>query len=104
MPPSLVRMRPPPVPVKIPAFVSRLASASQVISAESIDRRIRFIAIMFFLVLAILAVRAFDLTVLQHGKLKDKAQRQYLKRVVIPAHRGRLLDRHGRTLAISLPV
>lgn len=67
-------------------------------------RRLEWVVGFFMLGFAILAVRAVDLAVLQGDKLKGKAQDQHRKKVVVQANRGRILDRQGRTLAISVPV
>ncbi len=56
------------------------------------------------LAFAILAGRAFDLTVLQGADLRQRALNQYQRKITAQAHRGRFLDRRGHTLAISLPV
>ena len=93
-----------PLSIKMPTFLSREASSIPEQSAESIKKRLKFMVGMFILAFIILAVRAFDLTVLQHNTLKRRVQKQYLRHVTIPAYRGRILDRHRRTLAISLPV
>nr|CRH06757.1 Peptidoglycan glycosyltransferase [Candidatus Magnetococcus massalia] len=66
--------------------------------------RLDLIIGIFLLSFAILAVRAVDLFVLQGPELRNMAEQQHERRVTIPANRGLILDRHGRTLAISLPV
>ena len=96
--------RPPPLPVKMPAFLARERGTVPFLPPELIKKRLKFLGSIFILAFVVLAYRAFDLTVLQHNHLKGIAQRQYLKRVTVPAHRGRILDRNRRTLAISLPV
>lgn len=89
---------------RVPAFLARRTLPVPVQSAESLEKRLNFLFGMFLLVFVILAARGVDLTVIQHDTLKARAQSQYRKRVVIPAHRGRVLDRNGKTLSISLPV
>lgn len=71
---------------------------------EQVRQRLDLFLGLFLLAFFILGVRAMDLTVLQGDRLRVKAQDQHKKRVAIPAHRGRITDRHGRPLAISLPV
>ncbi len=53
---------------------------------------------------AIVAMRLFDLQVIQAHNLKRKAVRQQEATVDIPARRGGILDRHGRDLALSTPA
>lgn len=57
-------------------------------------------AAWFLLVLA----RLVDLQVLQHEQLYAKAMRQHVGSVDIPARRGRLIDRRGRELALSMQM
>ena len=54
----------------------------------------------FLLVLA----RLVDLQVLQHEQLSARAMRQQVGSVEIPARRGRLIDRRGRELALSMQM
>ncbi len=51
-----------------------------------------------------MSVRAFYLQVLEGDFYQQKGERQQVKEVIIPAHRGMLLDRNGIPLAISAPV
>ena len=94
----------PPPSFQMPMFLVSRPRSIPTQSAESVEKRLLFLEGLFFLAFLILAVRAFDLTVLQHDTLRKRAQNQYRKHVIIPAHRGQILDRNGRTLAISLPV
>ena len=65
----------------------------------------RFLMLGFFIVAAsaliLMSVRhqIFEKTFLQH-----EGERRYLKNVIIPAHRGRILDRNHHVLAASTPV
>lgn len=68
------------------------------------EGRLQFVSGFFMLVFGILVVRAADLTIWQGDHLRAKAEDQHKKKIVVPAHRGRILDRNGRPLAISLPV
>ncbi|MBF0584135.1 MAG: hypothetical protein HQL80_07870, partial [Magnetococcales bacterium] len=97
----------PPIAIhlpKVPAFLARRTLQVPVQSPESIEKRLKFLFGMFLLAFLVLAARAVDLTVVQHETLKARAQSQYRKRIVTPAHRGRILDRNGKTLSVSLPV
>jgi len=40
----------------------------------------------------------------QHVRLRDLAERQYSRQITLHPERGRILDRHGRVLATSVPV
>lgn len=66
--------------------------------------RITFMLGFFVLAFSVLALRAVDLTVVQADYLQQKARNQHKKKITLTASRGRILDRHGRTLAISLPM
>ena len=66
--------------------------------------RLEILVGLFMLAFAILAIRAFDLTILQGESLHRRAQNQHKKKITVPASRGRFLDRNGKTLAISMPM
>jgi penicillin-binding protein 2 len=51
----------------------------------------------------VLAVRLYHLQVEQSGTLEQRQMRQSVRRVLLPAPRGRLLDRRGRLLADNQP-
>lgn len=53
-------------------------------------------------VLASLIVRLVQLQVVRGGRLQTIAERQRLATIVLEPHRGRLLDRRGRPLAINV--
>ncbi|MBF0186207.1 MAG: hypothetical protein HQM06_17705 [Magnetococcales bacterium] len=109
-PPGTARPRIPvsvrlPVPRGVPNFLARRTHLPvPTLSAESLHKRFYFLLSCFIFVFLVLAYRAVDLTVIQHGMLKEKAQNQYRKKVVVPAYRGRIMDRNGKTLSVSLPV
>ncbi|MBF0308661.1 MAG: penicillin-binding protein 2 [Magnetococcales bacterium] len=67
-------------------------------------KRLEFILGIFMLAFVVLAIRSLDLALVQGSKLRERAESQYKKRVVVPANRGRFLDRRGTPLAVSLPV
>ncbi|MBF0136415.1 MAG: penicillin-binding protein 2 [Magnetococcus sp. DMHC-1] len=73
-------------------------------SEAHFQSRMRFVVGTFLLSFALLAIRALDLTILQGDTLRERAESQHKKKVAIPGVRGRILDRHGRTMATSLPV
>ena len=56
------------------------------------------------LLVAVLAVRAVDVQILDSDFLQDQGDARYLRTVSIPAHRGMITDRNGEPLAISAPV
>jgi len=56
------------------------------------------------LVLAIIAGRLFQLHYAQREELLEKAERQRSREVTLFARRGRILDRNGRVLAVSVPT
>jgi len=65
----------------------------------------RLVVLFLFLVgMLSLAVRAIELQVFQHDFLQQKGSAHQTRVVSIPAHRGKILDRHGEPLAISTPV
>ncbi|MGF1546325.1 MAG: peptidoglycan D,D-transpeptidase FtsI family protein [Thiotrichales bacterium] len=51
-----------------------------------------------------LALRAFELQVLQHDFLQEMGDARHLRVVHTPALRGMITDRHGEPLAVSAPV
>lgn len=65
----------------------------------------RLVVLFLFLVgMLLLAVRAIELQVFQHDFLQQKGSAHQTRIVNIPAHRGKILDRHAEPLAISTPV
>ncbi|MDA8361227.1 MAG: penicillin-binding protein 2 [Gammaproteobacteria bacterium] len=55
-------------------------------------------------VLALMVVRAFYLQILDASFLSREARRQAIQAIQEQGHRGMILDRYGRPLAISTPV
>jgi cell division protein FtsI/penicillin-binding protein 2 len=53
-------------------------------------------------ILAVLQLRLIDVQLVQGGRLQRMAQRQQLATIPLQPHRGRLLDRRGRLLAINV--
>ena len=54
--------------------------------------------------LAGLLLRLIDVQLVQGGRLQRMAQRQQLATILLQPHRGRVLDRRGRPLAINVEV
>lgn len=52
----------------------------------------------------LLVGRAVDLQVLDNGFLRGQGRARYVHVVQLPAHRGMIVDRNGKPLAISTPV
>ncbi len=63
-----------------------------------------FLVMVFALMLLGLLVRAFYIQVWASDFLQRRGDRQQIRVMNLPAHRGRLLDREGAPLAISAPV
>jgi cell division protein FtsI (penicillin-binding protein 3) len=73
-------------------------------SVPRIKSRLAFAAIFFVLLFLAVAVRAFQLQILQGEKLKRLGERQHLKEWIVLPKRGTILDRAGEPLALSLEV
>lgn len=55
-------------------------------------------------VMGVLGWRAVDLHVFKRDFLQAQADARHLRSVTIPAHRGMIIDRRGKPLAVSTPV
>ena len=66
--------------------------------------RIRLIGVVFTLCFALLAMRAFDLQVLQEQQWEERAERQHQKVIPLTPQRGTIFDRNGEELAVSVDV
>jgi cell division protein FtsI (penicillin-binding protein 3) len=64
--------------------------------------RLRVAKIVFVILFAVMAGRAFQLQVLQGEKLKRLGERQHLKEWIVLPKRGAVVDRTGEPLALSL--
>ncbi len=53
---------------------------------------------------AVLAGRSLYLQVVNNGFLQERGAARYSRELELPAHRGRIVDRHGEVLAVSTPV
>ncbi len=66
--------------------------------------RIRLIGVVFTLCFALVAMRAFDLQVLQGQQWGERAERQHQKIIPLTPQRGTIFDRNGEELAVSVDV
>ena len=66
--------------------------------------RIRLIGVVFTLCFALVAMRAFDLQVLQEQQWEERAERQHQKVIPLTPQRGTIFDRNGEELAVSVDV
>jgi len=66
--------------------------------------RWRFLLLLMFGAMLLLAGRALYLQVLDRQFLQHQGDIRHVGVVPVPAHRGRILDRNGELLAISSPV
>lgn len=62
------------------------------------------LVVMFGLLAGSVVVRAVDLQVVRKDFLQHQGDARHLRTMTIPAHRGMITDRHGKSLAISTPV
>src|SRR2546429_3993587 len=62
------------------------------------------VAGVFAGLLALIVLRAVDLTVLRGPELARLAALQHRARIALTPHRGPIVDRHGEALALSLDV
>ena len=66
--------------------------------------RIRLIGVVFTLCFALVAIRAFNLQVLQGQQWDERAERQHQKVIPLTPQRGTIFDRNGEELAVSVDV
>ena len=67
----------------------------------SANRRIRALALVFAVLLAVTLARAFWLQAVMRSEYAAMAIRQHRETVVVPAPRGTIFDRNGEPLAIG---
>ena len=67
-----------------------------------IRRRVTALGVALALALGALLLRLIDVQVVQSDRLQALAQRQQLATILLQPHRGRVLDRRGRPLAINV--
>ncbi|MDA3919230.1 MAG: penicillin-binding protein 2 [Salinisphaera sp.] len=63
-----------------------------------------FVLLLFAGFAGALGWRAFDLQVLDQAFLTHQGDMRHLRTVSVPAHRGAIVDRNGRPLALSAPT
>jgi cell division protein FtsI/penicillin-binding protein 2 len=66
-----------------------------------IERRIGLLFAVFCLLLTAALARAFWLQAVRGGELRADASAQQTRSVIVPGHRGRILDRNDKELAVS---
>jgi len=66
-----------------------------------VERRIGLLFALFLLLLGAATARAAWLGTVKSGSLGERAVRQQLEDLVVPARRGTIFDRRGRELAVS---
>ena len=71
---------------------------------KGIRFRIRLIGVVFTLCFVLVAIRAFDLQVLQEQQWDERAERQHQKVIPLTPQRGTIFDRNGEELAVSVDV
>jgi cell division protein FtsI/penicillin-binding protein 2 len=69
---------------------------------RSCERRILLVCIAGFCVLAGIVARLWEVQIVRSAELTQRAQEQYQDRVEILPDRGKILDRHGDMLAVSV--
>jgi cell division protein FtsI (penicillin-binding protein 3) len=79
-------------------------SQSPVLAVRLPSWRSRVVLFVLFVAFAALAGRAIWLQGLSTDFLQKQGEARYARTVVLPATRGKILDRHGKVLASSLPV
>jgi cell division protein FtsI (penicillin-binding protein 3) len=71
-------------------------------SFAGVKSRLTFAGVFFVLIFLAVALRAFQLQILQGEKLKQLGEKQHLKEWIVLPKRGTILDRAGEPLALSL--
>jgi cell division protein FtsI (penicillin-binding protein 3) len=79
-------------------------SKSPVLDEDKNKWRSIFLLGFVLLLLISLIARAAYLQIYKQDFLQDKGEARYSRNIKLPAHRGRILDRNGEILAMSLPV
>jgi cell division protein FtsI/penicillin-binding protein 2 len=67
-------------------------------------RRLRLLALLGFVAFAALFVRLLQIQVLDHGRFARAAKQQQTRRVILEPERGRIYDRHLRSLADNVSL
>jgi cell division protein FtsI (penicillin-binding protein 3) len=77
-------------------------SKSAVLASRLPAWRSRFVVVLIFLGFAALATRAFWIQIVDQDFYADQGQKRYQRTIELDAMRGRIVDRHGALLAVSL--
>ncbi|HET9764376.1 MAG TPA: penicillin-binding protein 2, partial [Casimicrobiaceae bacterium] len=84
--------------------MSAAIAARRAIPPALPPRRAQLVFATLLVLFALLAARSLYLQRIDNGFLQEQGSSRYSRSVVVPAHRGRILDRLGMPLAISTPV
>jgi len=71
---------------------------------EQSIRRVQFLARALFVWAALILARLVWLQIIQHDEYRQQALKQQERIVEVQAERGKILDREGQSLAMSIPV
>jgi cell division protein FtsI (penicillin-binding protein 3) len=66
--------------------------------------RSRFVVMLMSAIFCVLTARAFWIQVVDHGFYVTQGQKRYQRTIALDAMRGRIVDRNGALLAVSLPT
>jgi len=66
--------------------------------------RLRLVLGLFGCIFCAIFIRLAVVQIFQHTYLRAQAERQHSHQITLQPERGRILDRHGRVLATSVPV
>lgn len=66
--------------------------------------RIRLVGICFILIFVLIALRAFQLQVLNQEEWQKRAERQHQKNIPLMPQRGTIYDSHGEEMALSVEM
>jgi len=80
------------------------ATTSKIVAPQFAVWRVRAVAYGLLVGFAVLAGRGVYLQVVVHDDLTRRGDARTTRDLVLPAHRGRLLDREGAVLASSVPA
>lgn len=61
----------------------------------NVSGRIKFLAIILIVAMGLIILRLFDLQIIKHGHYQELAQQEQVKKLVIPAERGRIYALDG---------
>jgi penicillin-binding protein 2 len=68
-----------------------------------LDRRLRVVRLLVWVVLAVLILAFFRTQILGHGKYQLQSETNRLRAIPLPAPRGVIFDRNGKVLAENVP-